>query len=156
MNLFKISINDKNIKDGIYIPFEESQTVPKISFNQKQQKKFTILMVDPDAPSRSNPIYKYWLHLLTINNNNNSNSNNNNIIVNYEPPSPPKKSGKHRYIFYLLEQSHDLNKDNIIIPKKFIDKNGSPKERNNFNLGEFIENNKLKIIDSIYFETEKK
>ncbi|XWV25681.1 phosphatidylethanolamine-binding protein-like protein [Tupanvirus soda lake] len=142
MNSFNVVIGNTTIKDGIFIPLDQIVRKPKIRFDRYPDELYTILMVDPDAPSRENPIYKYWLHLLII--------NNHQKIVSYEPPSPPKNSGKHRYIFYLLKQSDVLNKHQLQIPNI----NSNNFDRKNFSLDDFINDNDLKIISSVYFETE--
>ncbi|XWV24450.1 phosphatidylethanolamine-binding protein-like protein [Tupanvirus deep ocean] len=140
MNSFSVVIAGITIRDGVFIPLERITQKPKIKFDRYPDEFYTILMVDPDAPSRENPIYKYWLHLLII--------NNNQKIVSYEPPSPPINSGKHRYIFYLLKQQGVLSKN------KLQDFNDNNIDRKNFNLEDFINDNNLKIMSSVYFETE--
>jgi phosphatidylethanolamine-binding protein len=183
MSNFNVRIGDIVIQNGMFIPFGKSQSKPKINFDRYPNDKYTIVMVDPDAPSRNNPIYKYWLHLLII--------NNNEKIISHEPPSPPIGSGKHRYIFFLLKQPGTLDKNKLIITNNitkhinnFDNCNNSGKnnfgksaqnnnqtistevivngnnnnvniERKNFNFGEFIQNNKLEIVGSICFETER-
>lgn len=139
MSHLLVNINDHNVKNGMHIPLMETQAEPKISFHRFPNDWYTIIMVDSDAPTRSNPIYKYWLHLLII--------NNNQTIIPYNPPNPPVKSGKHRYIFYLVKQHHSINKNNLIL-------SNNDNHRNNFNVMEFIINNDMEIIDSVYFETE--
>jgi len=140
MSSFKVTIGNITINDGMILPFDMTQQKPKITFDKNQGDKFIILVVDPDAPTRKNPIYKYWLHLLII--------NNNDTIVDYEFPSPPAGSGKHQYVFYLLKQEQILNRANLNVDKNI--------KRNNFNVAEFMNHNKLKIVDSVYFETERK
>lgn len=139
MSRLKVNINEHTILNGEYLSLNEAQINPKITFHRFPNDYYTIIMVDPDAPSRSNPIYKYWLHLLII--------NNDQIIIPYHPPSPPKKSGKHRYIFYLVKQTHQINMKNL----NLLNDNS---HRSNFNLADFIIHNQMKIIESVYFETE--
>lgn len=38
---------------------------------------------------------------------------NNVNVVRYKKPAPPHGSGKHKYIFYLLEQKRILDKNNL-------------------------------------------
>jgi phosphatidylethanolamine-binding protein len=144
MNSFKIEY-DTNIvqsncseSNGMILSFEEVQKMPTIKFNKDPNKLYTIIMVDPDAPSRKNPIYKYWLHWLII--------NNHDIIAPYHPPAPPAGSGRHRYYFYLFEQKSVSNKDKL---------NNLYEERNNFNLENFIVKYNLNQINCVYFETER-
>eukprot|EP01121_Diplochlamys_sp_Union-15-3_P021193 TRINITY_DN8503_c0_g1_i1.p1 TRINITY_DN8503_c0_g1~~TRINITY_DN8503_c0_g1_i1.p1 ORF type:complete len:292 (-),score=45.13 TRINITY_DN8503_c0_g1_i1:19-894(-) len=65
--------------------------------------QWTLIMFDPDAPSRDEPIYGEWLHWLIVNIPG-SNVSEGKTIVDYVCPSPPENSGGHRYIFLLCEQ----------------------------------------------------
>jgi large subunit ribosomal protein L35 len=41
---------------------------PKVKYaNAKDDGAYLLMMVDPDAPSRDNPIKRSWLHWLIIN-----------------------------------------------------------------------------------------
>jgi large subunit ribosomal protein L35 len=91
-------------------------------------------MVDPNAPSSTNPIYRYWLHWLII--------NNDDTIIPYNGPSPPKGSGNHRYFILLFYHKNKLNKNNII--KEII-------ERKKFNLMNFIQIYDLHLISYTKF-----
>ena len=93
-------------------------------------------MYDPDAV---NGTHVHWLVT-----NISENINNGKILLPYQGPAPPAKTGKHRYIFELYEQSEMLNVEpleqrsisiNLLINKlnvsnyiskiKFISKNES-------------------------------
>ena len=151
MSNFSVIIDDIIVRDGLFIPLDKTKKTPKINFDRYPSEKYTIVTIDPDAPSRKNPIYKYWLHLLII--------NNDQKVIPYESPSPPKGSGKHRYIFYLLKQQNTINKNKLMTPNKnpqIVDNiKISDIKRNNFNFGEFMHDNNLEIVDSVYFETEE-
>ena len=142
MSSFEVLINDKPIINGAILPFNQSQQNPVIKFKRSINDNYTIIVVDPDAPSRENPINKYWLHLLVI--------NNNNKIVKYQKPEPPIGSGNHRYQFYLLKQKNVLDKNNL---RLHMDNNKVKREK--FDFDEFVKDNNLKIIDSVYFETSR-
>lgn len=92
-NDFKVIINGQNIDNGQKIIFEKSQDVPKPIFDIGDNEYYTIAMVDPDAPSRENPIYKYFLHMLIV--------NNYQTLVSFQPPSPPKGSGYHLSLIHI-------------------------------------------------------
>ncbi len=141
MSNFVVTINNSILRNAEFIPFSKSQSEPKIKFTRQPNEKYTVIMIDPDAPSRTNPIYKYWLHYLII--------NNDQIAVPFNPPAPPKNSGKHRYIFYLLRQKNIIDKNRLNLKTE-----GSGIKRKNFNFTEFIADNNLDIVDNIYFETE--
>lgn len=111
-----------------------TKNLPRINFTKESNKFYTIIMIDPDAPSRKKPIYKYWLHYLVV--------NNHKMIVDYYPPSPPSKSGEHRYYILVFEQQNIINdKLNII-------------DRKNFNCKQFVSKYGLKLVHKMKFITE--
>lgn len=120
----KMSINGKNIKYNEYLTKESSSTKPVIRFSKNPYKKYTIIMIDPDAPSPSNPINKYHLHWLII--------NNDQTIMEYSGPSPPLHSGTHRYYTCIFEQEEELYLSNNY-------------PRSKFDLENFVSDNKLNI-----------
>ncbi|XP_053573953.1 phosphatidylethanolamine-binding protein 4 isoform X2 [Bombina bombina] len=71
-------------------------------------KLYTLIMVDPDAPTRSDPKYRYWRHwvmtdipardLLT------GKSITGKVLSAYKRPTPPPQTGYHRYQFLLYIQ----------------------------------------------------
>ncbi|XP_017408921.2 protein HEADING DATE 3A [Vigna angularis] len=63
---------------------------------------YTLVMVDPDAPSPSNPTMREYLHWLVINIPATTGSNFGEEIVSYESPRPT--SGIHRLVFVLFKQ----------------------------------------------------
>ncbi|BCS83470.1 phosphatidyl ethanolamine-binding protein-like protein [Cotonvirus japonicus] len=144
MSDFRVNINGIIITNNMILPLKQTQIMPKITCNSTNNDYYTIIVVDPDAPSPKNPIYKYFLHLLII--------NNNETIVPYKYPSPPKNSGLHRYYFYLMKQSNYLKYDKLGLQ---INDNHEV-VRQKFNFGEFIQNNNLKQVDFVYFLTENK
>ena len=130
----QVSIADIIITDDMYIPFEKTQINPLIKFDRYPEELYTIIVVDPDAPSPENPIYKYWLHLLIV--------NNNDKIAKYEKPAPPPGSGDHRYYFYLYKQNKKIDKDDISLTEVNI--------RKKFNLAKFVTDNNLEKVASTY------
>jgi phosphatidylethanolamine-binding protein (PEBP) family uncharacterized protein len=111
----------KNIKLGSLLVEDEhrynikniSKDIPTIDFNLNNNKYYTLILVDPDAPSREVNFNKHYLHWLIVNINNQDKLNYNNLI-DYLPPSPPILSGYHRYYFYLFEQKEKYNNpDNL-------------------------------------------
>lgn len=141
-----VTIDNIKISNGTYLTFEQSQKNPDITFKYLPEEYYTIAVVDPDAPSRDNPIHRYWLHLLII--------NNNDKLISYQKPSPPSGSGNHRYIFYLLKQSYLIDIDDVNL-KNSETPEFEPFVRQKFNLPKFISNNDLEIVDSVYFETSR-
>lgn len=113
----------------------------KYSINIKLEKKldkYVLVMIDPDAPSRKNPIKKYVLHYLVIDNKE---------IISLEPPMPPKDSGEHRY-YILLYKYDDILTNTDITKYKTCDDNNP---RTCFDLIKFRDDNKLIYVDMLMF-----
>lgn len=99
---FKVYLHGREINDGELLPFEFTQEQPEIKIDAKDDC-YAILMVDPDAPSRKDPKFRYWLHWIVL--------NNDEPYVDFHPPTPPIGSGEHRYYFLIYKQERclDLN-----------------------------------------------
>lgn len=142
MNNFIINYNGTIASNGNYISLSKTTDQPIIRYYPRQTKYYTLLMFDPDAPSRENPINGNWLHWL-VTNIYEDNIGTGDIIMNYQPPSPPYKSGVHRYIFMLLEQNNRTHFSQIL-------------NRAKFDLENFIETYNLKPYKIDYFVSENK
>ncbi|XP_047404851.1 phosphatidylethanolamine-binding protein 4 isoform X1 [Sciurus carolinensis] len=71
---------------------------------------YILMMVDPDAPSRSEPTKRYWRHWLVTDIKGTDIKKGNiqgQVLTPYKPPSPPTNSGFHRYqlLVYLQERN---------------------------------------------------
>ncbi|KIM98862.1 hypothetical protein OIDMADRAFT_19887 [Oidiodendron maius Zn] len=74
----------------------------------KDTTGLTIVLTDPDAPSRENPIWGEMCHWIAITGGYSLDAGFNigdggEEIVSYKPPAPPPRTGYHRYVFLLLE-----------------------------------------------------
>lgn len=114
---------------------EESSMIPDISYPRLKNKLYTIIMVDPDAPIKTNPTKKYMLHWLVVNNDKN--------VVDYKGPNPPSGSGFHRYYTCVFEQNESISVE------KYNYLNTS---RPNFNIIKFSTDNNLKIVGIFKFK----
>jgi len=134
----KVSINNTELINKNLYPLKlfYSGYIPKIKSNVDPKKFYTIMIVDEDAPTKSNPINKYFIHLFII--------NNKTKIFDYEPPNPPVNSGPHRYNIFVYEQSYEIKKSDFQIMS-----------RAKFDLDNFVSKNKLTLFDSFMFKTEK-
>jgi len=116
---------------------------PRVPISVENPNRYhTLIMLDPDAPSRKNPKFRNWLHWLVINIRN-GDLKNGTEVVNYRPPTPPAGSGKHRYIFLLFQQEGKQKKVDTI------------RERAKFNVNEYAASNDLaRVVGFTYFTTE--
>lgn len=95
-------------QDGIYIPKAKAAPPPKVaigtnlSTHKRAGRTFTMIMVDPDAPSPDNPINRKYLHWLVANIPDDGQIQHGDTLCDYMGPAPP--AGRHRYIFLLYQQ----------------------------------------------------
>lgn len=84
---------------------------PQIYFSAPYEKKlYVLVMVDPDAPSRTKPTSAYWRHWLLVDIQGASLEKGQiegTTLSEYHPPTPPSTTGFHRYQFMLFEQPPD-------------------------------------------------
>ncbi|XP_027008558.2 phosphatidylethanolamine-binding protein 4 isoform X1 [Tachysurus fulvidraco] len=111
----EISYPDLDIRSCMIIPQEFREKIsqewgpPQVRLAMAdKQKKYTLIMVDPDAPSRTNPSRAYWRHWLLADIEGSSLKEGDikgTLLSEYTPPTPPKRTGFHRYKFLLYEQN---------------------------------------------------
>ncbi|XP_019949154.2 phosphatidylethanolamine-binding protein 4 [Paralichthys olivaceus] len=81
---------------------------PQLYFSGAHKSKtYVLVMVDPDAPRRTNPTSAYWRHWLVVDVQGaalQSGQIHGTTLTDYHPPIPPQSSGFHRYQFMLFEQ----------------------------------------------------
>lgn len=77
--------------------------------NLYETSGLTIVLTDPDAPSRDDPKWSemcHWIRIIPTDEDDPLKvtlSKAENEVVEYKPPGPPPKTGYHRYAFLLLE-----------------------------------------------------
>lgn len=76
---------------------------PKVAWEAEKGAFYTLVKVDPDAPSRKNPTYREYRHWLIMNIPESSVENGDEIIE-YIGAGAPKGTDLHRYIFLVFKQ----------------------------------------------------
>ncbi|XP_031628685.1 protein D3-like [Contarinia nasturtii] len=76
---------------------------PTVTWEVEKGAFYTLIKVDPDAPSRVNPAYRDIRHWLIMNIPE-SDVANGDEIIEYIGAGPPKDTGLHRYIFLVFKQ----------------------------------------------------
>lgn len=106
----------ESVQLGNDIPVSVVDTRPAFEFHalfppgkSDENKTFTLILTDPDAKSRQKPKMSEMCHWIVTNltiptpSAVDSMQAKDGELVEYLPPSPPPKTGKHRYVFVLLE-----------------------------------------------------
>ncbi|XP_062817122.1 phosphatidylethanolamine-binding protein 4 isoform X2 [Anolis carolinensis] len=70
-------------------------------------KRYILIMVDPDAPNRAKPKFRFWRHWTVVDilgADLKKGKLKGRVLSDYRRPTPPSQSGFHRYQFLLYEQ----------------------------------------------------
>ncbi|XP_028565466.1 phosphatidylethanolamine-binding protein 1-like [Podarcis muralis] len=105
--------------------------------NCSAEKLYTLVLTDPDAPSRKNPKFREWHHFLVVNMKGNDISSGT-VLSDYVGSGPPKGTGLHRYVWLVYEQAQELECNEPILSNRSGDKRGNFKVesfRNKYKLG---------------------
>ncbi|CAL0309431.1 unnamed protein product [Lupinus luteus] len=104
---------------------------------------YTLVMVDPDAPSPSEPTHREWLHWIVVDIPEGSDATQGRELVMYMGPCPAV--GIHRYVFVAFKQTGGG-----------LVEVGVPQGRQNFNTRQFASLNNLGLpVAAIYFNSHK-
>uniref|UniRef100_A0A034WW68 OV-16 antigen n=1 Tax=Bactrocera dorsalis TaxID=27457 RepID=A0A034WW68_BACDO len=99
--------NDLEVKAGIELTPTQVKSQPVVEWEADQDLFYTLIMTDPDAPSRNAPKFREFKHWLVGNIPNNDISKGE-VLSAYVGSGPPKDSGLHRYVFLLYKQNGKL------------------------------------------------
>ncbi|KAL7089370.1 hypothetical protein ACP275_13G183500 [Erythranthe tilingii] len=113
----------KKVVNGSTLKPSQVSSRPTVNIGGGDFRNFyTLVMIDPDAPSPSNPIHKEYLHWIVTDIPGSTNASFGNEIMTYEDPQPTL--GIHRLVFVLFKQKSRQ----IVV---------APEQRQNFNIREF-------------------
>ncbi|XP_027111663.1 protein MOTHER of FT and TFL1 homolog 1-like [Coffea eugenioides] len=141
-----VQYGSKQVGNGCEIKPSHSAHKPAVRVNGSRARAaslFTLVMVDPDAPSPSDPTFREWLHWIVVNIPEGGDASEGKELVAYQGPQPP--TGIHRYVFALFKQRGRMEK-----PKTL------PEPRHNFTTRQFASHNELGLpVAAVYFNSQK-
>ncbi|GAM28139.1 hypothetical protein SAMD00019534_113150 [Acytostelium subglobosum LB1] len=76
---------------------------PTVTYDADSSNFYTLVMFDPDVPSRQDPKWGQWLHWVVTNIPGNKVTEGE-VMADYIGSGPPEKTSYHRYIFVLCKQ----------------------------------------------------
>lgn len=116
-NVLKVTFtNGAVVNLGNELTPTQVQNQPEVSWKDADPKSFyTLVMTDPDAPSRAEPKFREWHHWI-VGNIPGNDIFNGEVLSGFISSAPPMNSGLHRYVFMLYKQ-----------PSGQIDFNSQPK-----------------------------
>lgn len=106
--LLQIAYGGINVTPGVVLTPTQVKDQPTITWNADANDYYTLVMNDPDAPSRAQPKFREWHHWCVANIPG-SDVSKGQVLSEYVGSGPPKGTGLHRYVFLLFKQSGKLN-----------------------------------------------
>ena len=94
--------------NGNMIAPSQVRRPPVVAFKPAQGRLYTLIMVDPDAPSRAEPMYREFVHWAVVNMPG-CDVTAGETVAPYFGAAPPCNSGPHRYFIFLYEQPQPLS-----------------------------------------------
>lgn len=101
--VLKVSYDGNEIQLGSLVERSLTKNSPTVKYDGNANDIYTLVMIDPDAPTPQNPTLAQYLHWLIVNIPGNE-VENGQVLSSYVQPSPPKRSDAHRYIFLVYKQ----------------------------------------------------
>ncbi|KAI8907436.1 hypothetical protein PhCBS80983_g05323 [Powellomyces hirtus] len=93
---------------GKELPATACLSAPTVTWPAQPDTYYTVMMVDPDAPSREKPTMGEWRHWVVANIPGTDVDKGEDLTL-YEEPQPPQGTGLHRYVFLLYKQKSKLD-----------------------------------------------
>lgn len=91
--------------------------MPKLTWTADSNSLYTLIFVDPDAPTREDPKLGEFRHWFVVNIPG-DNIESGDSIVDFIGSGPPEGSGIHRYIFLVFKQNGKITADEPHTSKK--------------------------------------
>ncbi|KAA8519896.1 hypothetical protein F0562_014194 [Nyssa sinensis] len=144
---FTVQYGPKHVANGCAIKPSAAVDKPIIQISggsHASTNLYTLVMVDPDAPSPSEPTLREWLHWIVVDIPEGSDVTKGKELVAYMGPQPP--TGIHRYVFALFKQ------DGMMV----VESRPPDTARGNFSTRQFAACNGLGLpVAAQYFNSQK-
>ncbi|OIW03334.1 hypothetical protein TanjilG_15264 [Lupinus angustifolius] len=137
----RVCFSNREISNGYELRPSHVVNRPRVSVGGDDLRTFyTLVMVDADAPSPSNPFLREYLHWMVTDIPATTSAVFGRDVMFYESPQPSE--GIHRLVFVLFKQ---LGRDTVF----------APEWRQNFNSRSFAEINNLIPAAAVYFNCQR-
>merc|ERR1719317_297076 len=124
---------------------------PSVTFAEAEEKSlYTVVMTDPDAPSRKDPKYREWVHW-GVCNIPGSDLKKGDLVIEYVGAGPPPETGLHRYFVIASKQKDKIK---TYPEKKLVAKDGKGEGRPKNNFQKFCELQSLVPVAFNCFQAE--
>merc|ERR1719184_345034 len=103
-NMMKLQYGDCVVSPGMVMTPTQVQHRPTVSWDAEAGAFYTLIMHDPDAPSRKEPKFREWSHWI-LGNIPGTDVAQAEILSDYVGSGPPEGTGLHRYVFLVYKQA---------------------------------------------------
>ncbi|XP_002737060.1 protein D2-like [Saccoglossus kowalevskii] len=140
-NVVTVEWSDSDVKvdaGNILRPTEVQNPPSTVCWSAEEGSFYTLLMTDPDAPSRENPKFREWHHWLVVNIPG-CDVDKGETVMGYVGSGPPPETGLHRYIYLVYKQKGKIQYTDPVKSATCGDGRGGQKARDvaaKYNLGE--------------------
>ncbi|KAK3229091.1 hypothetical protein Dsin_000972 [Dipteronia sinensis] len=137
-----VNYNNREVNNGCELKPSQIVNLPRVDIGGDDLRTFyTLVMVDPDAPSPSDPSLREYLHWLVTDIPATTGASFGQEVICYESPRP--SAGIHRFVFVLFRQ---LGRQTVY----------PPGWRQNFNTRDFAELYNLgPPVAAVYFNSQR-
>ncbi|XP_043482286.1 protein D2-like [Leptopilina heterotoma] len=132
VNEVEVEYGKKKVRVGEELTPTEVKNAPEIDYKDDDDALYTLIMTDPDAPSRQTPTNREFVHWL-VGNIPEDEVSKGDVLAPYVGSGPPKGTGLHRYVFLVYKQ-----KGKITFNEPQLTSNGK-EGRRNFSAKKFAE-----------------
>ncbi|CAD6993264.1 protein D3 [Ceratitis capitata] len=140
--------NALEVRAGAELTPTNVKNQPLVQWRAQPHTYYTLIMTDPDAPSRIEPKFREFKHWLVTNIPGNDVSQGE-VLAAYVGSGPPQHTGLHRYVFLLYKQPGKLEFDEERVGNN--SRNGRP----NFRASAFAEKYSLdNPIEGNFFQAQ--
>lgn len=103
-----------NVNEGNELTPTQVKDKPTLFWTRKDDEFYTLIMIDPDAPSRAEPVSREWNHWLVVNIPG-LHVHMGQVLTDYVGSGPPEGTGLHRYVFLLYKQNGKITPSESVI-----------------------------------------
>ncbi|KAL4999874.1 phosphatidylethanolamine-binding protein [Aspergillus recurvatus] len=141
-----ISFGEKAVSLGNLFRVSEVKSAPSVSFtteeNAPASQLYTLLLIDPDAPTPDDPKFAYWRHWVVsgMTPAEGINAESAKTLTEYLGPGPKDDSRPHRYLFLVFREPEGLalSKDDVG-GEEFV-------QRRSFQAAEWVQKHGLVLV----------
>ncbi|ORX47420.1 PEBP-like protein [Hesseltinella vesiculosa] len=147
--ILTVNYGEEQVAIGNHLSVEQTAEAPKVMYVSGEESThdyYTLMLVDPDAPSRADPKNGPWRHWVVTNipegqpDQVNASANQ---LTTYIGPSPPAGSGDHRYVFLWYKQLQGI--------QTFAPLSQSVHDRRSFNYSRYAQEQQLELLAVNFF-----